>query len=338
MPVTKYIWDGENCMMETDGTGAVQTVYTYEPEQYGNLISSRVSGTTYYHHYDALGSTRQLSTAVGAVSDTWIYDAWGNIVARTGTTAIFLQWVGQLGYYYDAGTGTFWVRERPLEPVNARWTTIDPAEFDDGPDRYRYASNNPFSLTDPSGLKLDTSLPGYYPPPVKKPKPKPREKPKGQYPPPAHNIPIQCYKCTLDSEAATCILALGPFICVKAEKIGEGAHHMTDQMAKQHNLTALQADAFRHCYVSCRLTLEFGWDAAGIIMDIHEACFNQGPGPRCMDLWNNAVGREIPQLYYPVNADCTTACLEGLPGILNEETKGHLQVVETCPPGTGTLP
>jgi RHS repeat-associated protein len=153
MPVTKYIWDGEDCLMETDGTGTVQTVYTYEPEQYGNLISSRVSGTTYYHHYDALGSTRQLSNAAGVISDTWIYDAWGNTVARTGATAIFLQWVGQVGYYYDSETGTFWVRERPLEPANARWTTVDPLEFIDGLPRYTYAQNSPLTRTDPSGMQ-----------------------------------------------------------------------------------------------------------------------------------------------------------------------------------------
>jgi RHS repeat-associated protein len=152
MPVTKYIWDGENCLMETDGNGAVQTVYTYEPEQYGNLISSRVSGTTYYHHYDALGSTRQLSNAAGAVSDTWVYDAWGNTVARTGATAIFLQWVGQVGYYYDSETGTFWVRERPFEPLNARWTTVDPAEFNDGTNRFVYSFNCPISKSDPTGM------------------------------------------------------------------------------------------------------------------------------------------------------------------------------------------
>jgi RHS repeat-associated protein len=152
MPVTKYIWDGENCLMETDGNGAVQTVYTYEPEQYGNLISSRVSGTTYYHHYDALGSTRQLSNAAGAVSDTWIYDAWGNTILRTGTTGIAASWIGERGYCFDSSLGIFAVRLRQIETGCARWLSIDPFEFVDSQNRYLYVSNKPLMRVDPSGL------------------------------------------------------------------------------------------------------------------------------------------------------------------------------------------
>src|SRR5438132_9235880 len=101
MPVTKYIWDDENLLAEADGNDAIQTVYTNEPQQYGNLISSRISGATSYHHFDALGSTRQLTSSSGASTDTLIYDSWGNVVNRTGTTGLFLLWVGQLGYYFD---------------------------------------------------------------------------------------------------------------------------------------------------------------------------------------------------------------------------------------------
>ena len=71
MPTTtNYIWDENNLLAEADGSNVVQTVYTNEPEQYGNLISSRISGTTSYHHFDALGSTRQLTNAAGTVTDT----------------------------------------------------------------------------------------------------------------------------------------------------------------------------------------------------------------------------------------------------------------------------
>ena len=80
---TKFIWDDDNLLAEADGTNTTNTVYTNEPEQYGNLISSRISGSTSYHHFDAIGSTRQLSSAAGAVSETVIYDAWGTVVRRT---------------------------------------------------------------------------------------------------------------------------------------------------------------------------------------------------------------------------------------------------------------
>jgi hypothetical protein len=35
MPVTNYIWDEDNLLAEADGSDAVETVYTNEPEQYG---------------------------------------------------------------------------------------------------------------------------------------------------------------------------------------------------------------------------------------------------------------------------------------------------------------
>src|SRR5580704_14085663 len=113
MPTTtKYIWDDDNLLAEADGSDTIQTVYTNEPQQYGNLISSRISGATSYHHFDGLGSTRQLTNAAGSVTDSVIYDAWGNVVSRTGTTAIVFLWIGELEYYRDVETGQLYVRRR----------------------------------------------------------------------------------------------------------------------------------------------------------------------------------------------------------------------------------
>src|SRR5207302_7466238 len=127
MPTTtKYIWDEQNYLAEADGNDAIQTVYTNEPQQYGNLISSRIAGTTSYHHFDALGSTRQLTNAAGSTTDTVIYDAWGNVVVRTGSTSFSLLWIGALAYYFDAEIGVLHVRRRPYGPVVGRWLTIDP--------------------------------------------------------------------------------------------------------------------------------------------------------------------------------------------------------------------
>jgi YD repeat-containing protein len=37
----KFVYDGQNYLVETDQTGAVTVVYTNKPEQYGELISQR---------------------------------------------------------------------------------------------------------------------------------------------------------------------------------------------------------------------------------------------------------------------------------------------------------
>src|SRR5258708_1236708 len=73
MPTTKYIWDDENVLAEADASDTINVVYTNEPQEYGNLVSTRISGTTSYHHFDALGSTRQLTNAAGTTTDTVVY-------------------------------------------------------------------------------------------------------------------------------------------------------------------------------------------------------------------------------------------------------------------------
>jgi RHS repeat-associated protein len=152
MPTTNYIWDEQNYLAETDENNVVQTVYTNEPQQYGNLVSSRISGTTTYHHFDAIGSTRQLTNTAATVTDGLLYDACGNVVNRMGSTTALLLWVGQLHYYCDVELNTFAVRRRPYSPATARWTTVDALEFLDGTTLYIYAINSPILHTDPSGL------------------------------------------------------------------------------------------------------------------------------------------------------------------------------------------
>src|SRR5262249_35082536 len=137
MPTTNYIWDEQNYLAEADGSNTIQTVYTNEPQQYGNLISSRISGTTSYHHFDAIGSTRQLTNAAGSVTDNVIYDAWGNVVSRTGTTGIVFLWVALVEYYFDAEIGFVYVRRRIYTPSAARWMALD-TSFLDGSGRYIY--------------------------------------------------------------------------------------------------------------------------------------------------------------------------------------------------------
>jgi RHS repeat-associated protein len=151
MPTTKYIWDEDNLLAEADGTNTINTVYTNEPQQFGNLISTRIAGTTSYHHFDALGSTRQLTNSAGTVTDAMTYDAWGNVVGRTRSTAITALWAGQFGYQFDSEIGLFCVRRRPYDPPAGRWTTIDPLEM--SLTGYIYVSNRPTNVLDPSGLK-----------------------------------------------------------------------------------------------------------------------------------------------------------------------------------------
>ena len=70
--ITNFVWNPvDDCIIsELDGTGAIQAIYTNEPQQYGGVISQRRGTTTSTYHYDALGSTRFLTDSSGNVTDT----------------------------------------------------------------------------------------------------------------------------------------------------------------------------------------------------------------------------------------------------------------------------
>jgi RHS repeat-associated protein len=131
-------------------------MYTNEPRRYGNLVSQRrlTSGvwTPHWYQFDAIGSTRELTTSGQVVSDTRLYDAWGLTIASTGTTPIIYLFTGESHYYAGHDTGLMYIRTRELTPHSGRWTSKDPYELSDGPNTYLFARNRPTLLTDPSGM------------------------------------------------------------------------------------------------------------------------------------------------------------------------------------------
>ena len=84
---TRHVWDGQNILLETDGSNIIQVVYTLQPQLYGNLISQRRSGTTSFYLFDGLGSTIQLADGTGPVTDSYLYDSWGSVLLTSGSTA-----------------------------------------------------------------------------------------------------------------------------------------------------------------------------------------------------------------------------------------------------------
>jgi RHS repeat-associated protein len=98
---------------------------------------------------------RVLTDNTGGVLDEIDYDAYGNILSQTDSSASDrYMWTGQ---QYDSVTGLQYNRARYYDPATGRWTTEDPIGFA-GKDTnlYRYARNDPTNLTDPSGLSVET--------------------------------------------------------------------------------------------------------------------------------------------------------------------------------------
>ena len=178
---TKFIYDGQNYLLETDGSDTINRVLTSEPMGYGNLVSQRVKSgavwTPYYHHYDALGSTRQMTGSAGSLVNSYGYTAWGEAIAALTSESVAnaFRWVGMLGYFFDDEADTYYVRARHYDPGTGRWLSQDPIAHE-GSRRnlYEYVTGNPIRFLDPDGRQVFFFPPGWpWSPPSPPPKPQP---------------------------------------------------------------------------------------------------------------------------------------------------------------------
>ena len=138
---TRFVYDSQQYLLETDGSNVITAVYSQEPGSYSNLNSQyRYNGSLWipsYHHYDSLGSTMELTDADQGITDTYQYDAFGSLVSRTGETVNPFQWLGRVGYYLVSDTGLVYVIMRTYDPVAGVWTTLDLLRFVNGMNMYK---------------------------------------------------------------------------------------------------------------------------------------------------------------------------------------------------------
>ena len=153
----KYVLDGRNILLETDGTGLSQAVYALEPKEFGKLISQRqlVAGSwvPVNYHFDGLGSTDSLSDGSAVITDTYTYYAFGQTRANTGTSTNLFKWVGELGYVADTETGEYSQHVRQQNPNQGRMKSADPLGPIPDPNVFRPVRNDPVNRVDPSGLE-----------------------------------------------------------------------------------------------------------------------------------------------------------------------------------------
>lgn len=117
-----------------------------------NPLTQTFDWETSYYHYDGQGSVRALSDETGLVTDSYDYDAFGNLLRAAGTTPNNYLYQGQ---QFDGDLGLYYLRARYLDTDLGRFHTADPFDgFADEPlslHKYLYAFNDPVNLGDPSG-------------------------------------------------------------------------------------------------------------------------------------------------------------------------------------------
>ena len=126
-----------------------------------DLISQRdaSTGIKNYYGYDGNGNTRFLTTTNGTISDTYAYDAFGDVITSTGTTANFYRYSGE---QYDPNLGFVYLRARYMNPNSGRFLSRDSfagSIFDPlSLHKYTYAGNDPINHSDPRGQDFELGL------------------------------------------------------------------------------------------------------------------------------------------------------------------------------------
>jgi len=134
-------------LMETNDEDTVLATYTY-----GNdLISMKNEqlATVNYYHYDGLGTVRQLTDATEAVVASYTYDAFGNVIASTGTSENTYGFTGE--QQFGEADNLVFLRARYYDSRVGRFISRDPIGYMAGTNLYVYVDSNPVNRRDPSG-------------------------------------------------------------------------------------------------------------------------------------------------------------------------------------------
>jgi RHS repeat-associated protein len=150
---TNYLFDTVNPtgyaqVVDELQSGSITRTYSYGLDR----ISETQSSTTSFYGYDGHGSVRFLTNSAGTITDSYDYDAFGNLINSTGSAPNVYLFAGE---QYDPALGLYYNRARYLNTSTGRFWSMDSYEGDpDAPlslHKYLYASASPVNRLDPSG-------------------------------------------------------------------------------------------------------------------------------------------------------------------------------------------
>ena len=116
----------------SDANGNITALYNPTPSPGASPVAERF-------FYDPYGKPRYLGGDFASQAQSNV--AWNILYG---------------GYYYDAETGLYHVRNRMYDPLYGRWLQTDPSGFDDSYNLYQYGLSSPLSYVDPTGEFLIT--------------------------------------------------------------------------------------------------------------------------------------------------------------------------------------
>ena len=146
-------------VFEESVNGVLQRTYTYGLQRISENQQIQGAWTPSFYGYDGFGSVRQLTSLAGGVTDTYNYDAFGNLLSSPGPTPNNYLYRGE---QYDSDLGLYYLRARYYNPNTGRFLSRDPnAGYLDKPaslHKYLYANGDPVNGLHRLGARLCSKL------------------------------------------------------------------------------------------------------------------------------------------------------------------------------------
>ena len=145
-----FAYDRDDAWADLGVGGAIAARYLQGDRIDDLQAAHRATSGTNWYLTDHIGSVRGVVNSSGSVVARIGYDGFGRVVSESG------QSLGDrfrfTGREKVSTTGLYFYRARFYDPVLGRFLSSDPIGFaGDDYNLYRYAANNPISLTDPTG-------------------------------------------------------------------------------------------------------------------------------------------------------------------------------------------
>jgi len=124
---TEHLCDTENRLVsQTWTSGSTNHVMDFVYDNTGKPYALKYDGTTYYYVLNLQGDVISIITHWGESYGSYTYDAWGNVIAQSGSIAS-INPIRYRGYYYDSETGLYYLGSRYYDPAVKRFINADGA-------------------------------------------------------------------------------------------------------------------------------------------------------------------------------------------------------------------
>jgi RHS repeat-associated protein len=149
---------------DLDGSSSLTTRYVRGDvidQLFARIEEDPEGDIPYWYLTDHLGSIRDVIDGSAVVKNSITYDGFGNITAETDSN--YRGRYAWTGREIDVEIKLQYNRARYYDTATGRWMSQDPLGFNAGDSNlYRYVSNHPIALTDPSGKLWEVATAQHY--------------------------------------------------------------------------------------------------------------------------------------------------------------------------------